>query len=39
MSLIYEMLTPLDGYVEGEPRRLVWAAPDEEAHSYILRRG
>lgn len=34
-SLIYLMLTSLDGYVADEDGNFDWAAPDEEVHSFV----
>ena len=33
--LIYAMIASLDGYVEDEPGRFDWAAPDEEVHAFV----
>jgi dihydrofolate reductase len=34
-SLIYSMLTSLDGYVAGPDGTFAWAEPDEEVHTFI----
>ena len=34
-NLLYTAITSLDGYIEDESGRFDWAAPDEEAHSFV----
>ena len=34
-NLTYVAIASLDGYVEDEQGKFDWAAPDEEAHSFV----
>lgn len=34
-TLIYSVITSLDGYIEDEGGRFDWAEPDEEVHTFI----
>jgi dihydrofolate reductase len=34
-SLVYSMVTSLDGYIEDEDGNFDWAAPDEEVHAFV----
>ena len=34
-TLIYSVITSLDGYIEDEGGRFDWAEPDEEVHTFV----